>query len=152
MTNNDNNRGEVVTTGAQGPSESARVQRIAQSVGAIVAGLLATVIPSIATDALMHVTEVFPPIGQSMDELLFVLALVYRVVYAVAGGYVTAWLAPARRVGHAVVLGAIGFVASIAGAVKMWDMGPAWYPIALIVTAIPSTWLGGWLGVRSARA
>jgi len=45
------------------------------------------------------------------------------------------------------VLGMLGFVVSIIGAVVTWNMGPAygphWYPVALVVLAIPTAWLGG---------
>ena len=41
--------------------------------------------------------------------------------------------------------GAIGIVAGAAGAVAMWQLGDQWYPIALVLLALPSTWLGGWL-------
>jgi ABC-type xylose transport system permease subunit len=47
---------------------------------------------------------------------------------------------------HALILGAIGFVVSLAGAITattMVDLGPAWYPIALVLTALPCAWLGG---------
>jgi hypothetical protein len=50
---------------------------------------------------------------------------------------------------HALVLGSIGLVLSIAGAVAMWDAGPAWYPLALAASALPCAWLGGRLQVRA---
>ena len=39
--------------------------------------------------------------------------------------------------GHALVLGGLGLVASVAGAVAMWDFGPNWYPLALVALALP---------------
>ncbi|MGH8630098.1 MAG: hypothetical protein ACREU7_04930, partial [Burkholderiales bacterium] len=76
---------------------------------------------------------------------LLLLALAYRIVYAVAGCYLAARLAPRHPMRHALVLGAIGFVLSTAGAVATipMDLGPAWYPIALALTALPCAWLGG---------
>jgi hypothetical protein len=47
---------------------------------------------------------------------------------------------------HALVLGAIGFLLSLAGAIAaavMADAGPLWYPIGLVVTALPCGWVGG---------
>jgi hypothetical protein len=65
----------------------------------------------------------------------------------VVGSYIIARLAPDRPMGHALVGGAVGLVLSIFGAVVTWHRGPAfgphWYPVALIVLAMPQAWLGG---------
>ncbi|WEX07944.1 hypothetical protein [Chelativorans sp. AA-79] len=78
-----------------------------------------------------------------MSDGLYLLALAYRVIFAVLGCYIAARLAPARPMLHAMILGAIGLVLSIVGAVAMWHMGSQWYPVALVLTALPSAWLGG---------
>ena len=48
---------------------------------------------------------------------------------------------------HALVLGVVGFVVSIAGAAATWNheppLGPHWYPIAVALISIPCAWLGG---------
>ena len=127
--------------------ENKNPNRTLRSIGAVVAGLLFVIIASTATDVLMHATGVFPPLGQPMSDSLFAVALAYRIVFGIGGGYITARLAPDRPMGHAFVLGVIGFVLSIAGALATWNRGPAfgpkWYPLALVITAIPSAWLGG---------
>jgi len=125
-----------------------RPQRnILRSVGAVLAGLLFVIIITTATDAIMHATGIFPPWGQPMSDSLFVLAFAYRIVYGIAGGYITARLAPGKPVKHAVLLGVVGFVLSLAGAAATWnrgpEFGPKWYPVALIAIAIPTAWLGG---------
>ena len=136
-------------------SETKPQRNILRSVGAVVAGLLVVIIITTATDALMHATGIFPPLGQAMADSLFLLPLAYRIVYGIAGGYITARLAPDRHVKHAVVLGIIGFVLSLGGTVATWnrgpEFGPKWYPLALVVTAIPTAWLGGKLAQGSAR-
>lgn len=115
--------------------------------GAVLAGLLFVIITSTAADALMHATGIFPPLGQPMADSLFVLALAYRIIFSIVGGYITARLAPDRPVQHALILGVIGFVLGLAGTAATWnrgpEFGPKWYPLLLAVTAIPSTWLGG---------
>jgi len=120
----------------------------------VLAGFFATFILSVATDLALRATDVFPPWGQRMSDALFVLATVYRTIYAVAGGYITARLAPDRPMGHALTLGVIGLFAAIAGTIATWDkgpeFGPKWYPLALVVFAIPSVWLGGKLALRAA--
>ena len=128
-------------------SETSSQPRTLRRVGAVLAGLLLVIITSTATDALMHGTGIFPPLGWPMPDSLFVLALAYRIVYSVAGGYLTARLAPDQPVKHALWLGIIGFVLGLAGAAATWnrgpEFGPKWYPLLLAATAIPSTWLGG---------
>jgi hypothetical protein len=122
-------------------------RRVGRSIAAILAGVAAIIILSLATDAVLHGTGIFPPMGQPMSDGLFVLATFYRLIYGVLGGYIAARLAPYRSMMHAVVLGIIGLVLSTAGAIATWDRGPAfgpkWYPLALVVTAIPCAWLGG---------
>jgi len=130
-----------------------RPQRnILRSVGAVLAGLFFVIIITTATDAIMHATGIFPPWGQPMSDSLFVLALAYRIVYGIVGGYITARLAPGKPVQHAVLLGVVGFVLSLAGAAATWnrgpEFGPKWYPVALIAIAIPTAWLGGKLVSR----
>jgi hypothetical protein len=126
-----------------------------RSIGAVLAGILVGVIITIATDALMHVIGVFPPLGQPMSNQLFALATAYRIVYGVLGSYVIARLAPDRPMQHALVGGVVGLVVSTVGAAVTWNhvpsLGPHWYPVALIVTALPCAWLGGKLRLMELR-
>jgi hypothetical protein len=119
----------------------------------VFAGFFATFILSIGTDLLLHAASVFPRWGQPMSNALFVLATAYRTIYTVAGGYITARLAPNKPMGHVWTLGVIGLLAAIAGTVATWNKGPAfgpkWYPLALVVLAIPCVWLGGRLAQRA---
>jgi len=79
------------------------------------------------------------------DTGLLVLALSYRCAYNVVGGYIAARFALRNPMRHAVILGVIGIVLGLIGAIATIPMklGPAWYPISLVVTALPFTWLGG---------
>ena len=128
-------------------SETKQSPSILRRIAAVLAGLFFVFIITTLTDVVMHASGIFPPLGQPMSGSLFVLALAYRIVYGIAGGYVTARLAPDKPVKHAVVLGVIGFVLSTVGALATWnrgpEFGPHWYPISLIVIAIPSAWIGG---------
>lgn len=128
---------------------------MAGSILAVVAGFVAVVVLSLGTDQILHVLEVYPPWGQPMHGTgLNLLALSYRIVYTVLGGFITARLAPRSPMRHVTVLALIGLAAGMAGAIvaiSQADLGPIWYPIALAVTAYPCTWLGGRLGVRNAE-
>jgi hypothetical protein len=116
-----------------------------KSVGAIVGGFAVVFILSVATDAVLEASGVFPP--QTQPELtvwwMLLLALFYRTVYAVLGGYVAAQLAPFRPMKHAIILGCIGVVFAILGMLSNWGKSAEWYPMGLVVLTLPSLWLGG---------
>ena len=107
---------------------------------------------SIGTDGVMHAIGYFPPIGQPVSSGPLIPATIYRAVYGVIGAYVAASLAPNRPMLHAMVLGALGLLVCIAGAAFTWnrgaEFGPHWYPVALVLLALPTAWLGGKLGQR----
>src|SRR5713226_6899348 len=111
--------------------------------------MLAGIVLTLGTDVVLHAAGVFPPWGQSMVgfEGPLLLAMVYRTVYGVAGSYIAARLAPDRPMTHALALGVLGLAVSVVGAVVTWNRGPAfgphWYPLALIVLAMPQAWVGG---------
>ena len=112
------------------------------------AGFLAVVILSLGTDQLFHMLKVYPPWGEPMREPgLNFLALAYRIIYTIFGGYITAKLAPRNPMRHVLVLSLIGLTMGVLGVVATsgLDLGPRWYPIAIAVTALPCTWLGGLL-------
>jgi hypothetical protein len=121
-------------------------RRLLRSAAAVFLGFFAVVVLSLGTDQVLHVLEVYPPWGEPMYEPgLNLLALAYRTVYAVVGSYIAARLAPHAPMRHALALGAVGLVLSSAGAITTsgMDLGPNWYPIALVLTALPCAWLGG---------
>jgi hypothetical protein len=126
------------------------------SVKAVFAGLLLNVILSSATDLLLVAIGLFPPLSEfgrpeSFSDSLLALALLYRTIYGVLGCYVTAKLAPSRPMTHALVLGSMGFVIGVAGAVATWGTWTSWYSVAIIAVTLPSAWLGGRLVVSKNR-
>jgi hypothetical protein len=131
-----------------------RSRPVLRGIGAVLAGLAAVFAVTTATDVVLHLSGVFPPLGAPpMSGPLFLLAFAYRLVFGVGGGYLTARLAPAHPMRHALILGAVGLALSIAGAAAMWDAGPAWYPLGVAASALPCAWLGARLWLRrQARA
>ena len=125
---------------------AAHPRNLWRSTGAVLIGFVAVVILSLGTDQVLHWLGVYPPWGQPMyDAGLNLLALSYRLVYSVIGSYLAARFAPHSPMAHAVALGVVGLVPSTAGAIMAipMDLGPAWYPIALVIFALPCAWLGG---------
>ena len=126
--------------------------RRGRSAVALVTGLLVGVILSLGTDQILHVLKIYPPWGQTMSDELFLLATAYRVVYTILGSYIAARLAPSRPMWHAMVLGVVGLVVSIAGAAATWNtnppVGPHWYALLIAAISIPCAWLGGWIRER----
>jgi len=120
-------------------------RRILRRVGAVIAGILVTVVFSIGTDVAMYAFGLIPPLGQPMSDAHWPLLL--ATVYGIAGAWLTARLAPDRPMLHSLVLGLLGLVLSIIGAAATWNaepsLGPKWYPLALIVIALPTAWVGG---------
>jgi hypothetical protein len=131
-----------------------RPRRALRSVAAVFLGSLVGAALSLGSDEVLHVLEVYPPWGQPMHEPgLNFLALSYRLPFGVVAGWVIARLAPSAPMRHARVGGLFGTVLSALGvipAIRM-DLGPAWYPIALAVSAVPCTWLGAVLEISRRR-
>src|SRR5262245_61731284 len=123
--------------------------RRGRSTLAVLAGLVAIFVLSLGADQVFHSLGIYPPWGVELKEnSLFVLALSYRLVIQVFGCWLTARLAPHSPMRHAIILGMLGFVLSTVGAVasiSAGNMGPAWYPIALVISSLPCAWLGGLL-------
>ncbi len=130
---------------------------VLKSTGAIIAGIATGVILSVGTDMLLQNLGIFPGFDQPslFTTGMLIAATLYRSAYNIAGGCVAAALAPRNPMRHSMILGAIGLLASIAGAVAMREKSAAapWYPIALVVLALPCAWIGGrlFLSFRSLK-
>ena len=115
-----------------------------QSIWAVFAGILFVIVVTTFVDIVLHAAGVFPPLGEPIDDRLSLIATSYRIVIGIAAGYLTAKLAPSGRMKHAIILGIIGTVLGTMGVIASWGskLGPAWYPIALAVLALPQSWIG----------
>lgn len=120
-----------------------------KSIGAVFAGFLVVVILSVVTDTILEKTGIFPPPTNGLFVTwMLLLALLYRSIYTVIGGFVTAWLAPGNPKKLVMILGIVGTIAGTLGVIAGWNLSAHWYPIALAVTAYPLTWLGGKLKTK----
>jgi hypothetical protein len=125
-----------------------------KSIWAVVAGVLVIVIVTTLVDILLHVVGVYPPMEQPLDDRLALMATLYRIIIAIGGAWLTAKLAPQKPMKHAIILGCVGTLLGLLGVVTTWNkgMGPHWYPIALMVLAIPQCWVGGKLYTMRSQA
>jgi hypothetical protein len=122
-----------------------------KGIGAILAGMIFIVVSHTGTDFILEKLGIFPPPSEGLHTPWMVAtATIYRCIFTVVGGYITAALAPNPPMRYVVILGIIGLLLGTLGAIVTIPMklGPAWYPIALAVTAFPCTWLGGVLRRR----
>lgn len=111
---------------------------------AVAAGFVSLAVLSLTTDAALHFLNIYPPLS---------IALAYRLVYVIAGGYIAARFAPFAPIHHAVILGMVAFTASAADAIVtiLLSLDPAWALIALMLTAMPAAALGGVLYCKRNR-
>lgn len=122
--------------------------------GAILAGWFLIIALAVIVDSTLQYFGVLPVTGQQkFADWQSGLALTYHLVFVATGGYVAARLAPDRPIGHAVALGVIGLLMSIAGQVAIieGDLAPHWYGWALTILAVPTAGFGGWLYYRRCK-
>lgn len=137
-----------MTIAATASPTSSAPRRLSRSITALAVGFFSVAILSLGTDEVLHLLNVYPPWKVPMwSPWLNALALSYRIVFTVFGGYLTARLAPYAPMRHVLIVGIVGTILSIGGVIAALSMtlGPIWYPVALAVTSFPSLWVGGML-------
>jgi hypothetical protein len=135
-------------------SEKNSTRSIGRSILALVVGMLTAIVLSLGTDLGLHAVGLTPALGQPMSDPWLMVATTYRTIYGVVASYIVARLAPNRPLQHALIGGFIGLIMSTAGAVATWNkgLGPHWYPLSLIVLAVPPAWVGGKLREMQLRS
>lgn len=121
---------------------------VLKGIGAILAGMIFIVISHTGTDFVLEKLGIFTQPNEGFHTTwMVVIATIYRCLYTIVGGYITAALAPTPRMQYVVMLGLIGLGTSTLAAIRTipLEIAPAWYPIALAITALPCVWLGGLL-------
>jgi uncharacterized membrane protein len=126
---------------------------LVRSILAVVVGALVSILLSVGTDLALQFIGFLPPLGTPASSPALAVATLYRTIYGILGAYVTARMAPTRPMLHVTILGSLGLLASLVGAISTWNKvsiyGPHWYPVALVLLALPTAWLGGRLRGRS---
>ncbi|WP_018343716.1 hypothetical protein [Cytophaga aurantiaca] len=123
-----------------------------KSIGAILSGFLLGAILSIGTDFLMERSGMMSQEHFKESPLYIILLVIaYRFVFNVTGCYLTARLAPNKPMKHVIIIGIIGTVLSILGAIAMWEYAIPLYNISIILISLPSAWLGGKLFLKTQK-
>ncbi|MDH2917056.1 MAG: hypothetical protein PXX77_09295 [Gallionella sp.] len=115
---------------------------------AVLAGLIFIFVSHTGMDVLFESMGWMPKRGEPLTDAGLMWASAYRAIFSILGCYITARLAPANPMRHALILGGIGVALSSLGAIAMWDLGHVWYPLSLIILTMPYAWLGGYLHTR----
>jgi hypothetical protein len=123
-----------------------------KSIGAIVAGFVVVAALSIGVDFIFNYLNIPSKSVVPTPTWFLILAFIYRSIFTVAGGYVTALVAPINKMRHVVVLGILGVLGGIAGVIGGWNLSDHWYPVALAISAFPLIYVGGWLYTRRTRS
>lgn len=136
---------------AEGTTDS---RRIGRSILALLAGFIVNVMLSLGTDFALQAMGVLPLLGRgTMNDSQSAIAASYRTLFGVFSSYIVARLAPRRPLEHALLGAAIGIMLATVGAVATWNksLGPHWYPLSLIVLALPTGWVGARLWMAQQR-
>lgn len=121
-----------------------------KTIGAITAGFITVFILSVGTDFILESLHIFLPVNSvaAFTWWILLIALIYRSIYAVLGGYITARLSSKKPMRNVWILASIGFIFAALGLLANLDKPGLWYPILLVFFTIPSVWLGGKLRLR----
>lgn len=121
-----------------------------RSIGAVAAGFVVIFLLATGTDLALKsaLPAMYGPGGRVDSVALLLASNVYVFVFATFGCWLTARLAPARPMFHALVLGALGLVFNVIGSAVMWDVAPVWYHALALAMTLPAAWLGGWIRER----
>ncbi len=118
-----------------------------RSVGAVVVGFLFIAVLSFGSDLILRITfpdDVDLPV-RIVSVRVLSLSLISAAVYATVGCYLTARLAPARPMWHALLLGVLVLLFTGTNTTVLWTLAATWYKVASLALVMPCAWIGGWL-------
>ncbi len=117
---------------------------IARSVFAVVIGFLFIGVLAAGTGAALSAAGYLPANGGTLLETgPVLLEAAYVALFAIAGCWLAARLAPNRPMRHALILGLLGLAFNIVGAVATWGQRPDWAMALNLALVMPYAWIGG---------
>jgi len=125
------------------------VPTLVRSILAIVVGFLFIGALAFGAGAALQSAGIQPPADQPMTALgPVLLETLYVAIFAIAGCWLAARLAPSNPMAHALILGALGLAFNIIGAVATWGLRPSWSILLNLALVMPYAWIGGRLRER----
>ncbi|MBK8464621.1 MAG: hypothetical protein IPL32_02215 [Chloracidobacterium sp.] len=124
---------------------------ILKGIGAILAGFIFIGVTHNGTDYILESLGIFTPLNVRFDTTWMVItATIYRNLFMIAAGYLTAAIAPEPKMRYVIILGIIGTLMGILGIVvnTIYDLGSVWYPYALVLLGFPCLYLGAKLKIK----
>ena len=121
-----------------------------RSIGAVIVGYVVYLVLSVIGGVILAVS--FPGAvsqGTMNPTVGFLVGgLVFSVIFAFAGGYVTASIAQTKEVTHALILGGVMVVIGLISLVVGTSPQPVWAQIVGLIIPLPSVYVGGVLRSR----
>jgi hypothetical protein len=128
-----------------------------RSIAAVLAGLIVLTVLSFAIEwaADPLLLRLFPqalPDRSALESNLYAALFMYfyTTLCVLAGGYVTAWLARRRPVGHAVAMGVVELGLTVWAMKAVVVHAPLRNWIIGLVMVVPAAWCGGFLRAKQA--
>ena len=123
-----------------------------RSVLAVVLGWAAAAVLALCTDlALQRAVPGLYAAGQQPAAGVEVLALASTALWAAAGGWLTARLAPRKPMAHVLALLGCGEIVMLVSVGLTWGRIQAWYQLGLLLLWPAAVAAGGWLQARRQR-
>jgi hypothetical protein len=120
------------------------VPPIVRSILAIVAGFLFIGALAGGTGVALQAAGILPAAGEPLTDIgPVLLETAYVAVFAIAGCWLAALLAPDRPMRHALILGLLGLAFNLLGAVVTWGQRPVWAVLLNLALVMPYAWIGG---------
>jgi hypothetical protein len=127
---------------------------------AIVAGFILSLLLTRGTDILLETTGIFPTVEEQQKNGFSILwmnfvAILYRIVFTVFGGYVTARSSSTKPMRNVTILGIVSTIIAIVGNIvvsqipEMANVLPLWFSVALVLIAYPFTIGGGRFAMKN---
>jgi hypothetical protein len=135
-----------------------RERTVIRSIAAVLAGLTVLTITSFAIEWAVGplLLRLFPqilPNASALETNLYAALFMYfyTALCVAAGGYVTAWVARRRPVGHAVAMGLVELGLTVWAMKAVVVHAPMRNWIIGIVTVVPAAWCGGLVRAKHAQ-
>lgn len=127
---------------------------IVKGIGAVLLGIVFIFVTHAGTDIVLESLGIFtPPDAGFHITWMVITASIYRSIYTLIAGYITAAVAPEPKMRYVFVLAAIGLVLGAIGAIVTipMNLSPAWYPIFLAISGPIFTIIGGKWRLRGGK-